>query len=83
LANEERSTLTKTPSIRLRAIRESAGLSRRELAKRAGVALSHVYLIEDNLSDPRISTLLKLASALKVPAGSPVDVVTGLLLFEL
>jgi transcriptional regulator with XRE-family HTH domain len=50
----------------LRIIRESRGLSRRELARRAGVPLSNVYLIEDGLSDPRASTLLKLAGALKV-----------------
>ena len=50
----------------LRTIREAAGLSRIELAQRSGVGLSTLYMIEDGLLDSRISTLLKLANALKV-----------------
>src|SRR4051812_13079210 len=50
-------------------IREAAGLSRPELAKRAGIAWSTLYLLEDNLIDPRLSTLIKIASALDVKPG--------------
>lgn len=48
-------------------MREAAGLSKVDLARRAGIAYSTVYLIEDGLvSDMYVSTLLKLAYALEV-----------------
>ena len=50
----------------LRALRQSAGLTRSELAARAGIALSTLYLLEDGLGDTRVSTLLKLSHALGV-----------------
>ena len=51
---------------RLRLVRESVGLSRAELAERAGIALSTLYLLEDGLADLKVSTLLKVALALHV-----------------
>lgn len=58
--NSDRSETT------LRTLRQSAGLSRTQLAARAGIALSTLYLLEDDLSDTRVSTLLKVAHALGV-----------------
>lgn len=54
-----------TPGV-VRALRISAGLSKRELATRAGVPLATVYLFEDGQLDARITTLMKLARALGV-----------------
>lgn len=51
---------------RLRLVRESVGLTRAELAERAGIALSTLYLLEDGLADLKVSTLLKVALALHV-----------------
>jgi predicted transcriptional regulator len=59
-------TTPKKPLSPLQAIRESRGMSRTELAQRSSVPLSSVYLLEDRLRDPRASTVLKLAAALKV-----------------
>ena len=51
---------------RIRSLRESAGLSRLELAQRAGIGISTLYLIEDGLVDSRFSTMIKLCFALNV-----------------
>lgn len=50
----------------IRTLRISAGLSKPQLASRAGVPLATVYLFEDGMLDARITTLLKLARALNV-----------------
>lgn len=51
----------------VRSTRIAAGLSRVELAKRADLAHSTVYLLEEGLvGDVYVSTLLKLAYALEV-----------------
>lgn len=55
----------KVPNV-IRSLRVSAGLSKPQLALRAGVPLATVYLFEDGLLDARTSTLLKLARALNV-----------------
>ena len=51
---------------RLRAIREGKGVSLRGLKKTAGVAVATLARIEAGGYDPRLSTLRKLAKALKV-----------------
>lgn len=52
----------------MRAARETAGLSQRALAARAGVAFRTVQLIEAGRHDARLSTVEKLAAALRLPA---------------
>jgi transcriptional regulator with XRE-family HTH domain len=59
------STITEVANA-IRALRLSAGLSKPQLAIRAGVPLSTVYLFEDGLLDARITTVMKLARALNV-----------------
>lgn len=44
--------------------RESLGMSRRELAIRAGISRSHLGRIERDEVDPRLSTVRRLARAL-------------------
>lgn len=45
---------------RLRQVRESAGLSQRELARRAGVTNGTISLIEQNRNSPSVSSLRKV-----------------------
>lgn len=50
---------------RLKMVRKRAGMSARELARRAGLASSHVQALESGrLADPTLSTVRALASAL-------------------
>lgn len=54
-------------ALRLKRLRESAKLSQQELAERSGLSVSLVAQSEQGLrSDPKMSTLLKLAHALGV-----------------
>lgn len=51
---------------RLRAVRENAGLSQRELAKRAGVTNSTVSLIEQEAHSPSLASLHRILSAVPI-----------------
>lgn len=51
---------------RLRAVRERAGLSQRELAKRAGVTNSTVSLIEQEAHSPSLASLHRILSAVPI-----------------
>jgi transcriptional regulator with XRE-family HTH domain len=53
----------------LREARTERLLTLRELADRAGVAFSTIYLIENGKSVPRLSMVRKLADALGVTPG--------------
>ncbi len=53
--------------------RQVRGLSQRALAERAGITYVHVARLELAQSDPRLSTLVKLAEALEI---SLVDLLT-------
>lgn len=46
--------------VRLRAVRESRGLSQRELARRAGVTNGTISLIEQNKNSPSVASLKKV-----------------------
>ena len=52
---------------RLKELRAKRGLTQAALAKRAGVTLSYIGRLEIGRHDPQLSTLKKLAKALKVP----------------
>src|SRR5262245_34277174 len=61
----------KAISVRLKDLRESAGLSQQEVAMRADLGLSLVAKLEQGKKgDPRASTLLALAEALGVKPGA-------------
>ena len=53
--------------------REALGLSQRDLAERAGVGYVLVARLELGQTDPRLSTLRRLAEALNVTVGDLVD----------
>ena len=52
---------------RLRELRVAAGLTQAELAERAGVSVNFISLVERGLKSPTLSTMERLAAALKVP----------------
>ena len=54
---------------RLRQLREGAGLSQRELAKRAGVSNAIISLIEQNRSSPSVGLLKKVLDGLPLALG--------------
>lgn len=51
---------------RLKALRKERGITQAVLAQRAGVTLSYIGRLEIGRHDPQLSTLMKLAKALKV-----------------
>lgn len=51
---------------RLRQLRDERKITQAVLAKRAGVTLSYIGRLEIGRHDPQLSTLRKLAKALKV-----------------
>lgn len=52
--------------VRLRTVREAAGLSQRELAKRAGVTNSTISLIEQESHAPSLASLHRILTALPI-----------------
>jgi transcriptional regulator with XRE-family HTH domain len=52
---------------RLKQLRAQQGLTQAALAERAGVTLSYIGRLEIGRHDPQLSTLRKLALALRVP----------------
>jgi transcriptional regulator with XRE-family HTH domain len=57
----------KTVAIRLRGLRKERGMSQGELATRASISRTYLARLETARQDPTLSTLEKLAKALKVP----------------
>jgi len=55
--------------MRLRQLRQQAGLSQRELAKRAGVSNAIISLIEQNRSSPSVGLLKKVLDGLPLALG--------------
>ena len=56
--------------IRLKALRAERGLSQEALAKKVGVSREYIARLETGKHDPPLSTLTKLAKALKVKVTS-------------
>jgi transcriptional regulator with XRE-family HTH domain len=58
---------------RLRQLRDERGLSQRMLAEKAGFSREYLARLETGRQDPTLSTLEKIAKALKVRVGTIVD----------
>jgi transcriptional regulator with XRE-family HTH domain len=56
--------------VAFKTIRELAGFSQAELARRSGVSQGHISQIEAGQKRPRPQTVHKFAAALGVPIGS-------------
>lgn len=50
----------------IREVRESKEISLSQLAKKVGIAKSHLSNIERNIKEPKLSTTIKIAQALGV-----------------
>jgi transcriptional regulator with XRE-family HTH domain len=57
----------------LRAARQRLGLTQEEVADLSGVQAGEISRIERGLRDPKVSTLEKLAGALKLAPGRLLD----------
>ena len=58
--------LTKRLVVHLKRLREQRGLTQEQLATRAGVSHGYLARLELGMHDPSLSTLARLAKALKV-----------------
>lgn len=59
-------SIIKRLSVRLKRLREERELTQEKLAKRSGVSHGYLARLEIGMHDPSLSTLAKLAKALKV-----------------
>jgi transcriptional regulator with XRE-family HTH domain len=57
----------------LREARERLGLTQEQVAQRCGVHATEVSRIEGGKRDPQVSTVLRLAAAVKVKPGRLLD----------
>jgi len=57
----------------VRSARQRAGMTQEAVADASGIHSTEVSRIERGLRDPRVSTVLRLADALGVPASALVD----------
>jgi transcriptional regulator with XRE-family HTH domain len=57
----------------LRQIRLAQGLSQDQLAERTGLHATAIGRIERGCREPRVTTVLRLAQGLGVPAGTLID----------
>lgn len=62
-----RATLLKNLASNVRQVREARGLSQSALATMAAMSRARLNQLEQARQDPRVSTVLKIAQALKVP----------------
>jgi len=56
-------------SMKIKELREARGLTQGKLAEKAGLSLGYIARLEIGRHDPSVSTLVKLAKALKVKVG--------------
>jgi transcriptional regulator with XRE-family HTH domain len=61
--------------VNLRRLRSAAGLTQMQLSNRSGLDMAEISRLERGLKDPRLSTIVRLATGLNVDAG---DLVRGL-----
>jgi XRE family transcriptional regulator, regulator of sulfur utilization len=57
--------ITKKLGMRLKRLREDHGLTQEKLAKRSGISHGYLARLEVGMHDPSLSTLAKLAKALR------------------
>jgi transcriptional regulator with XRE-family HTH domain len=56
-------------AMRIKALRATRKITQAQLAERAGISHGYLARLETGRQDPTITTLEKLARALKVPVG--------------
>ena len=65
--------IAKRLSVRIKLLREARELTQERLAKKAGVSHGYLARLETGMHDPSLSTLVKLAKALKVTVAELVE----------
>ncbi|NQY74847.1 MAG: helix-turn-helix transcriptional regulator [Candidatus Margulisbacteria bacterium] len=55
---------------KIREERRKANLTQGELANRAGMTTTTIFKIEKSITDPKWSTVTKIAAALEIPTAS-------------
>lgn len=65
--------IAKRLALRLKRLREERGLTQERLAKRSGVSHGYLARLEIGMHDPSLSTLSKLAKALRVTVAELVE----------
>ena len=60
-------------AMRLRMLREERKMTQEALAERAGISRVYLAMLETQRQDPRLSTVVKLAKALRVKVSALVD----------
>jgi transcriptional regulator with XRE-family HTH domain len=65
--------LKKLLAMRLKRLREERGLTQEQLAKRSGMSHGYLARLEIGMHDPSLSTLAKLARALRVTVAELVE----------
>lgn len=61
--------------VNLKRLRLAAGLTQMELSNRSGLDMAEISRLERGVKDPRLSTIVRLATGLEVDAG---DLVRGI-----
>ncbi len=59
--------------MQIKQLREQRGLTQERLAKKAGLSLGYLARLEIGMHDPSLSTMVKLAKALKVTVAELVE----------
>ena len=71
--NETNSTRLVEVGQRIRSLRDARGLNLHELARLCGISAPALSLIETGKRDLRVTSLLRIADALRTPAGVLLD----------
>ena len=66
-------TIHRLLAMKLKHHRKARGLTQAQLAKRVGLSLGYIARLEIGMHDPPLSTLAKLAKALKVTVAELVE----------
>ncbi len=73
MSNDVDNSRLKEVGSRIRRLRETRGLNLHELARLCGISASALSLIETGKRDLRITSLVRIAEALRTPAGGLLD----------
>lgn len=73
MTKDQEQTQLAAVGARIRKLRESRGLNLHELALLCGISAPALSLIETGKRDLRITSLYRIAGALRVPAGTLLD----------
>ena len=73
MRNDDTRAIMLAFSFRLRDARAASRLTQDKLARRSGVHLTEISKLERALTDPRLSTIVRLARGLDVPTSALVE----------